>query len=131
MGSFHGKLRDECSRVIWFGNLFEARRKVAAWRREYNEEPPHSSLGYRTPEEFAREIGGGESCGKDTAWKSLEDDFPTPLGNPTQSTGFPPSHSHGGDGLSTSDAVSNPNVVVRPVRKLGARHIQEARLTEV
>jgi putative transposase len=28
--SFHGKLRDECLRVNWFGNLFEARRKIAA-----------------------------------------------------------------------------------------------------
>ena len=36
--SFHGKLRDECLRVNWFGNLFEARRKIAAWRTEYNQE---------------------------------------------------------------------------------------------
>ena len=54
--SFHGKLRDECLRVNWFGNLFEARRKIVAWRTEYNQERPHSSLGYRTPEEFAREM---------------------------------------------------------------------------
>ena len=51
--SFHGKLRDECLRVSWFGNLFEARRKITAWRSEYNQERPHSSLGYLTPEEFA------------------------------------------------------------------------------
>ena len=48
--SFHGKLRDECLRVNWFGNLFEARRTIMAWRKEYNQERPHSSLGYRTPE---------------------------------------------------------------------------------
>jgi len=35
------------------GNLFDARRKIAAWRKEYNEELPHSSLGYKTPKEFA------------------------------------------------------------------------------
>jgi transposase InsO family protein len=29
--------------------LFDARRKITAWRKEYNEERPHTSLGYRTP----------------------------------------------------------------------------------
>ncbi len=51
--SFHGRLREECLRVSWFQNLFDARRKIAAWRIEYNEERPHSSLGYKTPKEFA------------------------------------------------------------------------------
>ena len=51
--SFNGRLRDECLTVSWFQNLFDARRKIAAWRIEYNEERPHSSLGYKTPKEFA------------------------------------------------------------------------------
>lgn len=51
--SFHGRLREECLNLSWFQNLFDARRKIAAWRKEYNEERPHSSLGYRTPKEFA------------------------------------------------------------------------------
>ena len=55
--SFHGRMREECLQVSWFENLFEARRKIAAWRKEYNEERPHSSLGYRTPQEFATEMG--------------------------------------------------------------------------
>ena len=54
--SFHGKLRDECLNASWFQNLFEARRKIAAWREEYNEERPHSSLGYETPSAFARRM---------------------------------------------------------------------------
>ena len=54
--SFHGKLRDECLNASWFGNLWEARAKIAAWRKKYNEERPHSSLGYLTPREFARRI---------------------------------------------------------------------------
>jgi len=41
-------LREECLTVSWFQNLFDARRKIAAWKIEYNEERPHSSLGYRT-----------------------------------------------------------------------------------
>jgi putative transposase len=55
--SFHGRLREECLRVSWFENLFDARRKIAAWRTEYNEQRPHSSLGYRTPKEFATSMG--------------------------------------------------------------------------
>ena len=51
--SFNGRLRDECLNANWFRNLFDARAKIAAWRDEYNGERPHSSLGYRTPNEFA------------------------------------------------------------------------------
>ena len=51
--SFHGRLREECLAVSWFQNLFDARRKIAVWRKEYNEQRPHSSLGYKTPKEFA------------------------------------------------------------------------------
>src|SRR5207245_8954849 len=53
--SFHGRLREECLAVSWFQNLFDARRKIAAWRIEYNEQRPHSSLGYRTPKEFTEQ----------------------------------------------------------------------------
>ena len=53
--SFQGRLRDECLHTSRFWNLFDARRKIAAWREEYNRRRPHSSLGYRTPEEFAQE----------------------------------------------------------------------------
>ena len=52
--SFHGRMREECLAVSWFQNLFDARRKITAWRKEYNEERPHSSLGYKTPNEFAQ-----------------------------------------------------------------------------
>jgi putative transposase len=54
--SFHGKLRDECLNASWFANLFEARAKIGAWKEEYNEERPHSSLGYLAPREFARRM---------------------------------------------------------------------------
>ena len=57
--SFHGRLREECLAVSWFQNLFDARRKIAAWRREYNQERPHSSLGYKTPKEFAEAQAAG------------------------------------------------------------------------
>ena len=52
--SFNGRFRDECLNTNWFVNLTDARRKIEAWRKEYNEDRPHSSLAYRTPDEFAR-----------------------------------------------------------------------------
>ena len=69
--SFNGRLREECLNVSWFQNLFDARRKIAAWRQEYNEERPHSSLGYRTPREFAEQVRG-MSYGKDGDEAALE-----------------------------------------------------------
>ena len=51
--SFHDKLRDECLNRELFGSLREAQVVVEAWRSEYNERRPHSSLGYRTPKEYA------------------------------------------------------------------------------
>jgi putative transposase len=51
--SFHGKLRDECLNASWFGNLWEARAKIGAWKRKYNEDRPHSSLGNLPPRVFA------------------------------------------------------------------------------
>jgi putative transposase len=53
--SFHGRLRDECLNMEWFHNLREARVVTERWRRFYNEERPHSSLGYRTPVEFRQD----------------------------------------------------------------------------
>lgn len=50
--SFNGKMRDECLNEHWFRSLSEARQTIEAWRRDYNEVRPHSSLGNRTPQEF-------------------------------------------------------------------------------
>jgi putative transposase len=69
--SFHGRLRDECLNVSWFWNLFDARRKIEAWRQEYNEQRPHSSLGYRTPNAFARQFAASPSPSSDSAAAAL------------------------------------------------------------
>jgi len=63
-------LRDECLTMSWFQNLFDARRKIAAWRTDYNEARPHSSLGYRTPKDFA----AAQAAGFDTA-ERISDHF--------------------------------------------------------
>lgn len=47
--SFNGKLRDELLNGELFVSLREARILIEAWRREYNQVRPHSSLGYRPP----------------------------------------------------------------------------------
>lgn len=54
--SFNGRLRDECLNANWFQTLADARQKIESWREEYNQERPHSSLGYLTPVEFASQI---------------------------------------------------------------------------
>jgi putative transposase len=51
--SFNSKVRDELLNVEEFATLLEARVLGQAWRREYNHERPHSSLGYVTPAEYA------------------------------------------------------------------------------
>jgi putative transposase len=61
--SFHGRLREEYLRVSWFQNLFDARRKIANWRHDYNEQRPHSSLNYLTPAEFAQQTSYGKDVG--------------------------------------------------------------------
>jgi len=51
--SFNGKFRDECLSEHWFLSLWDARQAIETWRREYNEQRPHSALGQQTPREFA------------------------------------------------------------------------------
>ena len=54
--SFNGKFRDECLNENWFLTLSEAQVIIEAWRREYNEERMHSSIGDLTPMEFIHKI---------------------------------------------------------------------------
>jgi putative transposase len=56
--SFNGKFRDECLNENWFLSLDDARRKIEAYRVDYNEVRPHSSLDNQTPNEFARSLTG-------------------------------------------------------------------------
>ncbi len=51
--SFNGKFRDECLNEHWIRDLSHARDLISLWRMDYNENRPHSALGYLTPSEFA------------------------------------------------------------------------------
>lgn len=64
--SFIGKLRDECLNEEVFYNQTYAQAVVETWRQEYNQERPHSSLGYRTPAEVAQGcvVVAGKSSGE-------------------------------------------------------------------
>ena len=53
--AFNGRLRQECLNQHWFLSLADARAKIEAWRKAYNETRPHGSLGWGTPSEYARQ----------------------------------------------------------------------------
>jgi putative transposase len=50
--SFNGSFRDECLNCHWFLSLDDAREKIEAWRVDYNEFRPHSSLENLTPSQY-------------------------------------------------------------------------------
>lgn len=56
--SFNGRLRDELLNETLFRSLPHARAVLEAWRRDYNEQRPHSKLGWMTPRDYARAICG-------------------------------------------------------------------------
>jgi putative transposase len=56
--SFNGKFRDECLNSTWFAGLDHARAVIGAWRTDYNDVRPHSSLDGRTPSEYERAFTG-------------------------------------------------------------------------
>jgi len=51
--SFNARFRQECLNKHWFLSLEDAREKVEEWRRDYNENRPHSALGNIPPDEYA------------------------------------------------------------------------------
>jgi putative transposase len=51
--SFNARFRLECLNEHWFMSLEDAREKTEHWRRDYNQNRPHSSLGNVPPEEYA------------------------------------------------------------------------------
>lgn len=50
--SFNARLRQELLNASWFLSLADARARMEAWRKEYNEERPHTSLRNLTPREY-------------------------------------------------------------------------------
>jgi len=55
---FNSTFRDQCLNEHWFTSIAEARETIEQWRQTYNTIKPHSSLGRRTPVEFAALCSG-------------------------------------------------------------------------
>ena len=53
--SFNGRFRDSCLNQQWFQGIDDARSIIDTWRTHYNEERPHSSLGYLPPKTFEQQ----------------------------------------------------------------------------
>ena len=54
--SFNGRLRDECLNVHQSTSMAEAQDIIEAWRRDYNQRRPHSSLGHLTRTSLLRNV---------------------------------------------------------------------------
>lgn len=54
--SFNGRMRDELLNETMFKNMSHACAVIATWVKDYNEDRPHSALGYATPKDFAQGI---------------------------------------------------------------------------
>ena len=54
--SFNSRFRDELLNEELFHDLADAKKKIEGWRKYYNEERPHSSIGMKTPKEFENEF---------------------------------------------------------------------------
>ena len=58
-------MRDELLNETLFRSLPHARAVLEVWRRDYNEERPHSKLGWMTPRGYASALRG--NAGRDAA----------------------------------------------------------------
>jgi transposase InsO family protein len=54
--SFNGRMRDELLNESLFFGLDHARTRIASWIADYNEQRPHSALGYLTPARYAANL---------------------------------------------------------------------------
>jgi len=63
---FNGTVRDECLNMQLFASVAEARIRLELFRRHYNDDRPHSRLGYQTPSEFKRAWLEGQANQQDS-----------------------------------------------------------------
>src|SRR6185295_3645549 len=92
--TFNGRFGDELLKREMFTSLLEAQVLVEAYRRSYNEERPHSALGYLTPAEFG-ERATAESRGQEPCTASE----PAPYIQPAPKLKFPPAEEAGAGSL--------------------------------
>ncbi len=78
--SFNGRLRDELLNETLFPSLHHARVMLAAWRKDYNTERPHSRLGWQTPAAFAQTFAPQ----RDLTLRNPRSSAPDPVAQPAQ-----------------------------------------------
>jgi len=76
--SFNGRMRDELLNETMFRSMAHARTTIRAWATDYNEERPHSALGYQTPNAFAEDL----ITATDSRAAPLESSAPLPVAPP-------------------------------------------------
>jgi putative transposase len=79
--SFNGRLRDELLNETLFTSLAQARAALAAWKDDYNDVRPHSSLGNMTPTEYADR--GAPRPQRGGALRYVEGSAPRPVAPPS------------------------------------------------
>lgn len=77
--SFHSRLRDELLNVTEFESLRQARQCATAWREDYNDYRPHSSLGGLSPAEYARRCAACVPATPPLQQHSDPSPFPQPI----------------------------------------------------
>ncbi len=70
--SFNARFRAECLNQSSFSSVEEANKCIEEFRVDYNENRPHSALGYQTPAAFAGQFGYDQKTGTANSLTSLE-----------------------------------------------------------
>ena len=89
--SFNGRMRDELLNETMFRDMAHARSTIRAWTADYNEERPHSALGYQTPKAFAEDLftATNSRAAPPESYAHLSVAPPAPIGVSTQRTPVP------------------------------------------
>ena len=81
-------MRDELLNETVLRTMAHARDLIQAWGDDYNEERPHSALGYQKPKAFAEHLftAIGSSAAPDESFAQLPVAKPAPIGVSNQRT---------------------------------------------
>ena len=60
--AFNGRFRAECLNSHWFMSLEDAAEKLETWRRDYNEQRPHSAIGHKVPADMMKSTHDTSTC---------------------------------------------------------------------
>ena len=78
--SFNGRLRDELLNETLFSSPSHARAMLSLWRADYNNDRPHSQLGWRTPAGFASSFNPRRA----RALRDMKSSAPSPIASTAQ-----------------------------------------------